>query len=138
MENFKCFRKERFTIEESKHVGSSVLYGLIAIFIMLIASSLFFSLLLRFTSIQESSLRYIITAVSFITLFAGGFISGGKGKERGWFLGGLTGFIYSIIIFLFSFLGSDQLFTIEQTIYHVCYTLICMMGGILGVNLSKK
>ncbi|MEI2366961.1 TIGR04086 family membrane protein [Niallia circulans] len=138
MENFKCFGKERFTIGESKHVGSSVLYGLIAIFIMLIASSLFFSLLLRFTSIQESSLRYIITAVSFITLFAGGFISGGKGKERGWFLGGLTGFIYSIIIFLFSFLGSDQLFTIEQTIYHVCYTLICMMGGILGVNLSKK
>jgi len=130
-------RKERFTIEESKHVGSAILYGLIAIFILLITSSILFSLLLRFTSLQESSLQYIITIVSFITLFAGGFISGGKGKQRGWFLGGLTGFIYSVIVFLFTFLGLDQLFTMEQFIYHICYTLICMMGGILGVNLSK-
>jgi len=130
-------RKERFTIEESKHVGSAILYGLIAIFILLITSSILFSLLLRFTSLQESSLQYVITIVSFITLFAGGFISGGKGKQRGWFLGGLTGFIYSVIVFLFTFLGLDQLFTMEQFIYHICYTLICMMGGILGVNLSK-
>lgn len=86
---------------------------------------------------QESSLQYIITAVSFIALFSGGFISGGKGKERGWLLGAITGIVYSIIIFLFSFLGSDQLFTFEQTVYHICYMLISMMGGILGVNLSK-
>lgn len=130
-------RKEMFPIEESKQAGTAVLYGLIAIFMMLITSSLFFSLLLRFTSVQESSLQYIITGVSFITLFAGGFISGGKGKQKGWFLGGITGLIYSVVIFLFAFLGTDQLFSMEQTIYHVCYTLICMMGGILGVNLSK-
>jgi len=130
-------RREMFLIEGSKHVGTAVLYGLITIFMMLITSSLLFSLLLRFTSVQESSLQYIITGVSFITLFVGGFISGGKGKQKGWFLGGITGLVYSIIIFLFSFLGSDQLFTMEQFIYHLCYTLICMMGGILGVNLSK-
>ncbi|MGP7816855.1 TIGR04086 family membrane protein [Niallia sp. 01092] len=125
-------------MEESKHVGSAVLYGLISIFILLITSSIIFSLLLRFTSLQESSLQYIITAVSFITLFSGGFISGGKGKQKGWFLGGVTGLIYSVIVFLFTYLGLDQLFTAEQFIYHICYTLICMMGGILGVNLSKS
>ncbi|MCE4046909.1 MULTISPECIES: TIGR04086 family membrane protein [Bacillaceae] len=125
-------------MEESKNVGSAVLYGLIAIFTLFITSSIVFSLLLRFTSLQEASLQYIITAVSFITLFAGGFISGGKGKQKGWFLGGITGLIYFLIVFLFSFLGLDQLFTFEQFIYHVCYTLIAMMGGILGVNLSKS
>lgn len=115
-----------------------MLYGLISIFLLLITSSIVFSFILRFTSVQESSLQYIITAVSFITLFIGGFISGGKGKHKGWFLGGLTGFVYSLIVFLFSFLGLDQLFTMEQFVYHICYMLIAMMGGILGVNLSKN
>ena len=68
----------------------------------------------------------------------GGFISGGKGKQKGWMVGGLTGFLYSITIFLFQFLGLDQLFNFEQIVYHICYILIAMMGGILGVNLSES
>nr|WP_206701340.1 TIGR04086 family membrane protein [Cytobacillus firmus] len=131
-------RRERVHIEESKNFGSAVLYGIIAIFSIAVAGSLIFSLLLRFTSLQESSLQYIITGVSFISLFAGGFISGGKGKQKGWLLGGLTGLIYSIVIFLFQYLGHDSLFNMEQMIYHTCFTLTAMMGGILGVNLNTK
>lgn len=123
-------------IEESKNFGSAVLMGTLTIFIFAMVSSIIFSLILRFTSLQESSLQWVITAVSFIALFAGGFISGGRGKEKGWLLGGLTGLIYSIIVFLFQFLGLDSLFDLEQIIYHICYILIAMMGGILGVNLS--
>ncbi|WP_232233862.1 TIGR04086 family membrane protein [Bacillus sp. J33] len=115
-----------------------MLYGIIAIFAIAIAGSLIFSLLLRFTSLQESSLQYIITAVSFISLFAGGFISGGKGRQKGWLLGGLTGLVYTLIIFLFHYLGHDRLFSMEQIIYHACFMLTAMMGGILGVNLNSK
>lgn len=117
-------------------MGVSILYGIVSIFVVAIVCSLIFSLLLRFTSTQESSLQFIVTAVSFISLFIGGFISGGKGKEKGWLLGGGTGLIYSIIIFLFQYLGHDSLFTVEQIIYHTCYMLVAMMGGILGVNMT--
>ncbi|WP_238533136.1 TIGR04086 family membrane protein [Bacillus methanolicus] len=103
-----------------------------------IISSFIFSLILRFTSAQESGIEMIVTIISFISLFIGGFISGGKGKQKGWLLGGLTGLLYSIIVFLFQFLGFDSLFTWKQLIYHVCYVLVAMMGGILGVNLSSK
>ena len=96
----------------------------------------YFFILLRFTSLQESSIQWVVTAISFIAIFAGGFISGGRGKEKGWLVGGLTGLIYSVIIFLFQFLGLDSLFNFEQIIYHICYILIAMMGGILGVNLG--
>ncbi|WP_442595179.1 TIGR04086 family membrane protein [Neobacillus sp. D3-1R] len=123
-------------IIESKNLGVSILYGIVSIFVVAIVCSLIFSLLLRFTSTQESSLQFIVTAVSFISLFIGGFISGGKGKEKGWLLGGGTGLIYSIIIFLFQYLGHDSLFTVEQIIYHTCYMLVAMMGGILGVNMT--
>ena len=124
-------------IEESRNVSGAVLYGIIVIFVLAILSSFIFSLLLKFTSLQESSLTYITTAISFIALFIGGFISGGKGKQKGWLLGGLTGLIYSLIIFLFQYLGLERIFNTEQIIYHSCYILTAMMGGILGVNMSN-
>ncbi|MFE8703484.1 TIGR04086 family membrane protein [Cytobacillus sp. FJAT-54145] len=125
-------------IEESKNYGSAILFGVISIFTLAIITSLIFSFILRFTSAQESSLQFIITAVSFVTLFVGGFISGGKGKQKGWLLGGLTGLVYSLIIFLFQYLGYDRLFNMEQIIYHTCFILTAMMGGILGVNMTTS
>jgi len=123
---------------ESRGLGIAVLHGVIAIFVFAILSSLIFSLLLAFTSVQESSLKYIVTTVSFISLFIGGFITGKNGKQRGWLIGGATGIIYSTIIFLFQFLGHDSLFSTEQLIYHTCYILTAMMGAILGVNMSSS
>lgn len=122
---------------ESKSLGTAMLYGLIFIFAFAVLSSLIFSLILRFTSVQESSLQYVVTTLSFIGLFGGGFLSGRKRKEKGWLIGGLTGLFYSLIVFLFQYLGYDRLFDFEQIIYHTCYTLISMMGGILGVNITS-
>lgn len=130
-------RRERMTIE-SKKLGTAILHGVSVIFILLIISSLIFSILLRFTSINESSLTYIIMAVSFITLFIGGFISGGKGKKQGWMLGGGTGLVYMVIILLFQYLGTDSLFSLREWIYQGCFVVTAMMGGILGVNLSSS
>ncbi|MBM7651798.1 putative membrane protein (TIGR04086 family) [Neobacillus cucumis] len=79
----------------------------------------------------------MITALSFIGLFGGGFLSGGKRKEKGWLIGGVTGLLYSFLVFLFQYLGYDRLFNAEQVIYHTCYILIAMMGGILGVNIAS-
>lgn len=129
-------RRERMTIE-SKKLGTAILHGVSVIFILLIISSFIFSILLRFTSINESSLTYIIMAVSFITLFIGGFVSGGKGKKQGWMLGGGTGLVYMVIIFLFQYLGNDSLFSLREWIYQGCFVITAMMGGILGVNLSS-
>ncbi|WP_223282565.1 TIGR04086 family membrane protein [Neobacillus kokaensis] len=123
---------------ESKSFGTAILYGLIFIFVFAAVCSLLISFIMRFTSAGESSLQYIVTAISFIALFGGGFLSGGKRKEKGWLIGSVTGLIYSLIVFLFQFLGYDRLFDAEQVIYHTCYTLIAMMGGILGVNIATN
>jgi putative membrane protein (TIGR04086 family) len=123
---------------ESKNMGVSILYGVVVIFLVAVISSLIFSLILQFTSTREASLQFIVTAVSFIALFIGGFVSGGKGKAKGWLLGGGTGLLYSLVIFLFQYLGKDSLFSMEQVIYHTCYMLVAMMGGILGVNMTTS
>ncbi len=122
----------------SKQFGAAVLYGLIAIFVIHIISSGIFAFILKLTGIKETGLQVVITSVSFVSLFIGGFISGGKGQERGWLLGGATGLVYALIILLFQYLGYDKLFTSEQFIYHTCFTLVAMMGGILGVNMTTR
>ncbi|RIW37767.1 TIGR04086 family membrane protein [Bacillus salacetis] len=117
-------------------MGSAILYGTGTILVIAIAASFIFALLLRFTSLEESSINLAVTIISFLALFIGGFMSGGKGKEKGLVLGGFTGLIFSLGVFLFQYLGYDSLFSIKQLIYHGCFILTCMMGGILGVNIS--
>ncbi|QEY91001.1 hypothetical protein BACIT_3156 [Bacillus amyloliquefaciens] len=83
-------------MEETKQVGRGVLYGLVAIFAVMLLTSLAISLLLTVTSMEESSFSWLITALSFLSLFAGGFISGGKAKEKGWMIGALTAVCFFI------------------------------------------
>ncbi|WP_308302329.1 TIGR04086 family membrane protein [Bacillus sp. V5-8f] len=122
---------------ESKKMGTAILYGVSTIFILFIITSLIFATLLRFTNITESSLAYVIMAGSFITMFIGGFISGGKGKKQGWMLGGGTGLLYMLIVLSYQYLGNDSLFSLREWIYQGCFVITAMMGGVLGVNLSS-
>ncbi|KPB05143.1 TIGR04086 family membrane protein [Bacillus sp. CHD6a] len=121
---------------ESKRLSLAIMYGLITVFMLAIVISFIFSLLLRFTSLQETSVAWIILTLSFITLFIGGFISGGRGKEKGWLLGGATGGAYTLVIFLFQYLGNDSLFTMQQMLFHLGFIGIAALGGIIGVNIS--
>jgi len=113
----------------------AVFYGLAIIYVIAAVFSLIFSLLLKFTSLNESSLSFIITAISFICLFIGGFVAGGKGKEKGWLLGGLTGGLYTLINFFYQYLGFDTIFTTTQMIFYGCFIITAIIGGIIGVNI---
>ncbi|MGF2617223.1 TIGR04086 family membrane protein [Rossellomorea vietnamensis] len=117
-------------------MGSAILYGTGTILVIAAAASLIFALMLRFTSLEESSISLAVTIISFLALFVGGFMSGGKGKEKGLVLGALTGMLFSVGVFLFQYLGYDSLFSTKQVVYHACFIVTCMMGGILGVNVS--
>lgn len=103
-----------------------------------IISSLIFSLILQFTDTQEKSINLLITIISFFSVFFGGFICGGKGKQKGWLIGGSTGLLYSLIIIAYQYLGHGSFFSLEQAIYYICYILTAMMGGILGVNIISN
>lgn len=111
------------------------MFGVITILSLAVIFSLIFSLILTFTHTEEKSISLLITIISFFCVFTGGFICGGKGKQKGWLIGGVTGLLYSLIILMYQYLGHGALFSIEQMIYYTCYTLTAMMGGVLGVNI---
>ncbi|UFT97894.1 TIGR04086 family membrane protein [Radiobacillus kanasensis] len=114
----------------------SIMYGWVTILGVMLAASLILSLLLRFSSLGESTLNWTTLIVSIIALFAGGLIAGAKGKEKGWLLGGLTGIGFTIFILLYQYLGYGTVFSLEQTLHHAGFLIAALFGGIFGVNVS--
>ncbi|KZR58403.1 hypothetical protein A3781_17595 [Bacillus badius] len=126
--------KEDFNV---KTFSYGIMYGTIVIFVFAGVCSLVFSLILRFSSLNEASLQLSITIASFLALFIGGVISGKLSGQKGWLSGGAAGLLYSLIMILYQYLGHNSMFSWEQSIYHLCFILTAMMGGVLGVNVSS-
>ena len=116
----------------------AISFGLLFIFLIIVIVGFVLSLLLQFSNLTEQSLQWVTTIVTFLALFIGSFIAGGKGKEAGWLLGGLTGLGFVIIVFLIQFLGFNSNYDISQLYYHIGYLLIATLGGVIGVNMSDK
>ncbi|WP_095995530.1 TIGR04086 family membrane protein [Salipaludibacillus agaradhaerens] len=113
---------------------SSVLYGVLMIFVLVIVTSFLGSLILRYTNTTEESFFWVLLIFSFIALFLGGFLAGGKSGEKGWFAGALTALMYSCVTFLTQFLSFNEGFDLQQIIIHSGYLITAIFGGMLGVN----
>lgn len=122
---------------DTRNLISAVFFGLAIIYGLVGLISLIFSLILKFTSLKESDFHLATTIISFIILFTGGLIGGGKGKEKGWLIGLCMGVLYTIINFSFQYLGHDTPITLNQAIYYICFILTIIMGAILGVNIAQ-
>lgn len=115
-----------------------VFSGLIYAFIITIGFIIIYSFLLYFTSLSDSHLSrltYIITAIS---LTSGGFVSGKRAGQKGWYYGGFTGLTYGLILAIIAFLAFDASFNLNGLALIVLTFLFGSLGGIFGVNTSKK
>lgn len=121
-----------------QRIFNSSLYGILTILILVIIASFISSALLRFTSLQEGHFTWILLGFSFIAVFFGGLISGGKAGQKGWITGASTAILYSLLIFLVQYLGYNQGFDNQQLLIHAGYIFTAMLGGVLGVNLRGE
>ncbi|EIT85315.1 hypothetical protein A374_11245 [Fictibacillus macauensis ZFHKF-1] len=120
-----------------KLMATSMFKGVIAIIATILIASLLLSLLLRFTSMTEESVKWVIIGCSFLALFIGGFLSGRKGKERGLILGTGTALLFSLLVFFVKYLGYHTTFSAEQYMYHGIFLVLCIIGALFGVNTSR-
>ncbi len=121
-----------------KQLSSAVLYGLAVMMGIAAAVSALSATFLRFTSVTENTMSWIILFLSFASLFAGGFIAGGKGGQKGLFVGFITGLAYLVVVFLIQFLGFGNGLSIQQLLYHAGFLLTAALGGAAGVNIAGK
>ncbi|MFS0751329.1 TIGR04086 family membrane protein [Oceanobacillus sp. 1P07AA] len=120
----------------NRNQWTALLYGWVALFGILIISSLILALLLNFTEFSESALSLVTLIIGILALFIGGLIAGLKGKTKGWMIGAMIGVGFTLLIFLVQYLGYQQGFTLKQSAYHSLYLAVALLGGIIGVNLS--
>ncbi|MCM3002616.1 TIGR04086 family membrane protein [Priestia koreensis] len=123
---------------EAKRLLMAIVVGVTTIFTIAVLTSLILSLILKFTSLEESSMKWAILIISFLSVFIGGFVAGGKGKAKGWLLGAVTGFLYSFVVFLIQFLGYSQSFSSSQMLFHLGFLGVAVLGGMMGVNLTSS
>ncbi|NME98965.1 TIGR04086 family membrane protein [Aneurinibacillus aneurinilyticus] len=115
-----------------------MLAGFIYTFIIVFLGAIVVSFMLAFTDTRESTLPSAVYTVNGLALFVGGFVSGKRGGEKGWYYGGMTGILYFLFVVLISFLGFDAKLGLNHLYYLLLAFLVAAFGGIIGVNLSRK
>ncbi|ASK63085.1 TIGR04086 family membrane protein [Virgibacillus phasianinus] len=112
----------------------ALMYGWIVILGLIFISSIVLALLLKFTPLNEPTLSWVTLVIGLITLFFGGIVAGTKSKKKGWLIGGVTGLGFTLFTFAVQYLGYQHTFSIEQSLNHLGYILIAVLGGVIGVN----
>src|SRR5699024_4056314 len=105
---------------------------------IMVLASVILSVLLRFTSLGESTLEMVTLFISFIALFTGGFIAGVKAKNKGIIVGALTSILFTFVVFCYRFMGLNAGFTIVEVVHHSAFLLLAIIGAIVGVNISSS
>ncbi|MFZ5597242.1 MAG: TIGR04086 family membrane protein [Bacillota bacterium] len=107
----------------------SILRGIIVAFMMSIAGSLIFGVLLFLTGISESTLPVAASVILFVSVFCGGFFSSRHSGNRGLFHGIFVGIAIFLLIWIFTglFISTGVAFLpLVQKLF------ICLIGGSLG------
>ncbi|WP_028561830.1 TIGR04086 family membrane protein [Paenibacillus pinihumi] len=120
------------------HITSPLLSGLVYAFIWLVIGTLILSMLLYFSSMQETSLPNYTYIVHGICGLFGGVVAGRRSARRGWYHGGLTGLIYGLVVLLIGFLSLDQSFNGHNAVVLALCLLAGAIGGMTGVNTKKS
>lgn len=126
------------TVDEGKiRLASPLLKGLLYSIGVMAACALLASFMLMLTGQKEDSLTSYTYAIHAISVVVGGFAAGRKSGSRGWYAGGITAVLYSLLVFLVAFLGFDRGISTQGLLFVFVAFLVGAIGGMLGVNTRK-
>ena len=111
--------------------------SIISILLTLILLTIY-SALLSFTNISENTMTPVVLVMTGISILIGSSMSSINIKKQGMLNGGLVGLIYMLFIYTLSsiFLVGFEL-NLNCILMIIIGIITGMLGGIIGVNLSK-
>lgn len=114
---------------------SNIIKGVIISIIFTLAFLFIFSIILTYTTINESFITPVIIIITAISIFIGSSIGNIKMKRNGLFNGALIGGIYLLSIYLLSGILNQNFSLTTQSIIIIVAGMTCgMFGGIIAVN----
>jgi putative membrane protein (TIGR04086 family) len=115
-------------------ISSPILSGLIYASLCTAFGTFVIALLLFASGMKEESLPLYTYILHAVALLIGGYVSGKRSAQKGWYHGGMVGIIYALIVLIVGFLGFDQSITLQSLILFAASFLISALGGMFGVN----
>lgn len=131
------FDKSKSEKESSNII--SILKGSFAALIITLVSLFIVAAIFSFTELSESLIPNIIIIITSVSILIGSVISSLKIGKMGIVNGIFVGLIYIITIYLLSSITVCGFgFNIKSIVMIISSIVLGMIGGIIGVNLSKK
>lgn len=111
--------------------------NLITAYAVTVVLVMLFALLLCYTDISEA---WIGRGAKIITVFSvalAGALCAKSGKRSGWLVGGVSGVLYMVILYLIGYLAFGQLELGAEAALKLVYGAVAgIVGGIIGINLK--
>lgn len=118
---------------------SAFLKGVLIATLVTLVIFAIFSLVLSYTPLPESAIPYIVFITQGIGSAIAGFIPAKKAGVKGLITGGLSAFLYMLILWLVSSLLSDGFYVNSHVLTMFLLSLIFgALGGITGVNFKDS
>ena len=122
----------------TKKIGQALLYAFGFTIISIIILGLIITSLAYFELVSVNMIGNIIYVCSMCCFFFSALIAAKTINTRGWMLGGLVGLIFITLTALYRLIGVEHALTTAFYIRSLCILVICMAGGMIGVNLPSK
>lgn len=122
-------------ISENGNNVKRIIKGSAFSIIITLIGLLIYSLLLSYTSVQESTIPTIIIIITAISILIGSTISTSNIKKNGIVNGMLVGIIYIATIYLISSIVTGNFLLNSNSIIMIIISVLTgALGGIIGVN----
>lgn len=129
------FQSEKNVIGAVKIVAKTVVMAfLITIILMGVLA-----LLICYTSLPEEAVTPSVYVLNYFSVFLAGLFSAAKSGRKGFVTGGIAGVLYMLLVYLLGFILFGGITFSKDIMMMLLYCLITgMIGGIVGINISKR
>jgi putative membrane protein (TIGR04086 family) len=111
----------------------SLLKGLLASYIITIPAFMVFALIMTNLDFPQKLLTPAVVVITVISVLTAGAVSTRGVRSRGWLNGSIVGFIYMLVLYLFSSILCKN-FTVDR--YVITMTIIGVLAGAIGGIMS--
>ncbi|MDF2567700.1 MAG: hypothetical protein K0R90_1156 [Oscillospiraceae bacterium] len=125
------------TVKTNRYL-KPIAFGLIAGFIVTILSLVVFAFIMAYKDIPQSLISTMAVVAAGLGGFVSGFTSAKLAKNRGLFIGAVTGVIISVVILLSATMVLKESIGILALTKFVVVIVSASIGGIMGVNSRQK
>lgn len=128
-------QKESINKKEETNNWVCIGKGLLIAVILTIVLLLIFSILLTYTSIQETTIAPVVVTISGLSILAGSSIGMIHISKNGMVYGAIVGCLYVLTLYLLSsFLGNSFTLNSVAILFIIVGIVTGAIGGIIGVN----